>query len=641
VRLQPLFALGGFLVAVCAIVMAIGQLTGFSDWPEAPELFQEWLVTFRARGYDVGSTQADGVRAAYDVRAAQGRVQQMISTLQAAEDARWRQNPTDVGEMTWAPAHLRGLIDGLGDRPEPPPGCEDPFQSPGVRRFGFAKPFLKNFTNKKVMTAYGPPNNIQKPKADEDPSVPEAEEIANLTELPAPYTFLYCTEANVFKGQFRGRDGSLYGVAVTYVAAINSYEAPPKPPPPDYVSSVAFSCLLALAGMVMLSLLLTRSVADSARSVHRAREQGISNFELPGGFITEVQEIAEGVNGMTVLLASTVTRITTVQEFARSLSENLRRFSSQLTDQMRRQRGAGDAARDAHERLRRGVAGLTHLAASVGREARAVLAESKLLAEKFVGSSSRVQGVQAAHANLVQFCRKMYRLSQGSVAEVEEGKRAVERSLASLKAINGSVEAIGERVDKISEIAEQTNLLALNAAIQAASGGEKGKSFALVAEEVRKLADLSADTTKEIVLQVQSTLEQISDGQQTHSEVFAVLSRMSDNASELDRTLVATANALDSLDKDMAVIGDLCQRVTEVAPVLVRASEAQQKAVNELTGHSEALASSDAELAKFMAILGDLAEKTGKEAFELDRITRDLMGHAESLKNTVADLQEG
>ena len=73
-----------------------------------------------------------------------------------------------------------------------------------------------------------------------------------------------------------------------------------------------------------------------------------------------------------------------------------------------------------------------------------------------------------------------------------------------IKRLGESSQEIGEIVELISDITEQTNVLALNAAIQAASAGEAGRGFSVVAEEVQRLAERSADATRQIAALVKT-----------------------------------------------------------------------------------------------------------------------------------------
>jgi methyl-accepting chemotaxis protein-2 (aspartate sensor receptor) len=174
-------------------------------------------------------------------------------------------------------------------------------------------------------------------------------------------------------------------------------------------------------------------------------------------------------------------------------------------------------------------------------------------------------------------------LTRNSVAAIREATAEMDSMAQSIFAASGQVgdlvkrsEEIGGIAGVIREIADQTNLLALNAAIEAARAGEQGRGFAVVADEVRKLAERTTRATQEIatvigqvqhetqqtVVGMQATAPKIKGGLEKVNEVSGMLDRISGEATESQSRAVEVANAT----REQAVAAnDIARSVEQVA----------------------------------------------------------------------------
>ena len=177
-----------------------------------------------------------------------------------------------------------------------------------------------------------------------------------------------------------------------------------------------------------------------------------------------------------------------------------------------------DMIRKIHSEAEQVASGSTELSAS----AQELSATSQSLSENTNRQSAGAERISAAvtefSASIEQVSRSVDSAEGQALSAVnatEDGDRAGQATAESMQAITQATAHITQAVQVIQEIARQTNLLSLNAAIEAAKAGAMGKGFAVVAEEIRKLAERSGTSAKEISVLVDEALRAVNQGQDT------------------------------------------------------------------------------------------------------------------------------
>jgi len=196
----------------------------------------------------------------------------------------------------------------------------------------------------------------------------------------------------------------------------------------------------------------------------------------------------------------------------------------------------------------------------------------------------------------------------GRVREAVEGIHEVAGSTARLgqvlSALDSRAAEIGRIIGVINDIADQTNLLALNAAIEAARAGEAGRGFAVVADEVRKLAEKTMVATRE----VESSIREIQDGSRN------AVASMEETESHVKASTVSTQAAGTALEAIRERIRGMVSEVTQIAT----AAEEQSAAAEEINRGIE-------DIAQLAAQAQDGSAQTAQATRDLARLSQDLL----------------
>jgi len=359
-----------------------------------------------------------------------------------------------------------------------------------------------------------------------------------------------------------------------------------------YVVMLIILSVLAIATLALLAKIYLEDTGRRAEDAERQRHASeLVNRENQDAILRLMNELGDLADGDLTVTATVSENITgAIADSINYTIEELRLLVGRINDAANRVTMATEIARKTSVEL---LDAAERQSTEIREAGESALDMARSMTEV---SSNATQSAQVARQSLTA-AEKGTQAVEDSIKGMNEIRNQIQETSKRIKRLGESSQEIGEIVELISDITEQTNVLALNAAIQAASAGDAGRGFTVVAEEVQRLAERSAEATKQIAAIVKtiqtdtqdavSAMEQstrgVVEGAKLSDAAGQALSEIGQVSRDLADLIQSISTSTQNQANSATYVAKLMQDILQVTEQTTAGTQRTAQAVDELT----------------------------------------------------------
>ncbi|WP_299513811.1 methyl-accepting chemotaxis protein [uncultured Rummeliibacillus sp.] len=365
--------------------------------------------------------------------------------------------------------------------------------------------------------------------------------------------------------------------------------------------------LIALLVAIVCALYITRNIAKPVNALKEAAStiaQGdLTEPDIIVNSKDEIHSLAESFNTMKKSLQSLIANVMSNVEQTTAAAEEL----TASTDEV------ATASQDVAKQLEMITEG-AHSAAETGKESAVAVEETASSVQMIASSTQEVHGGAIEAQTVAKQGHQTLRTTFKQLKVIQESSTDTKEKIRKL---SQQSEKIGNITKVITAITDQTNLLALNAAIEAARAGEHGKGFAVVADEVRKLAEESKKSAEQIVRLTDIIQKDTVDVEQAVELTVSNVNDGVDLIHEAQQSFNAILTSVDTMAQKVEQVSAATQEVSAASEEVAASVQEMAQAADMAASSTETVAAATEEQAATIGEINSVAKSLTSNAIQL------------------------